>query len=69
VDSDYETDGAGLLTLVAGSALAGWDASKEYVVVYADRGGCPSRQKMSGTYQADPTTRLLEGTAPADRYS
>ena len=68
VESDYETDGAGLLTLVTGSALAGWDGDKEYVVVFADRGSCPAGQKGSGTFQADSTTRLLESTYSADMY-
>lgn len=69
VDSDYETDGAGLLTLVAGSALAGWVTGREYIVVPADRGDCISNQKLFNTFQASVRTRLLEGTYAADQYT
>lgn len=64
VASTYETDGAQLLTLVAGTTLASWDATQEYVVEPAHYADAVAAQHSRNAWQADATTRLL-GTADA----
>lgn len=61
VDSDYETDGAQILTLVAGTTMAGFDTAgaTEYVVVPADWDDASAAQQLAGTWQADATDEDL----------
>jgi len=70
--SDYETDGASVLTLEAGAGAAivaaGWDATKEHVVVFADYDEVVAGQVAKGTWQADETTELLNSADRAARY-
>jgi hypothetical protein len=66
VDSAYETDGAELLTLDAGTTLTGWDAAREYIVTYADWTQVQAGQKTEGTWQANATTNLLDSGSGND---
>lgn len=56
----YETDGAEILSLAAGTTLTSWDADREYIVTYADWDlPVVAAQELLGTWQADATTELL----------
>lgn len=68
VEEPYETDGANILTLEAAAAWAGWDATKEHIVVAADYGSATTDQKTRGTWQAAEGTMLLGGSDKAQRY-
>jgi hypothetical protein len=69
---DYEADGAQLLTLEAGAGAAmtalGWDPNKEHVIISADYADVTADQLERGTWQASPTSLLLDGTDYAQRY-
>jgi len=68
VDGAYETDGANILTLESGASWAGWDATKEHIVVAADYGTATTDQRTRGTWQAAEGTMLLGGSDKAQRY-
>lgn len=59
VASNYETDGAQILTLAGGTTMAGWDPDKEHRVVAADHDDINAAQRARGTHQASPTTHKL----------
>ena len=46
VAKDYEDDGTNILTLVNGTTLTGWDATKEYIVTPGDYDEVGSHQKI-----------------------
>jgi len=62
VTADFEAAGANLLSLGAG--LAGWDATKEYVVLCADFPDCTADQRTRNACQASEVTGLLSGQLP-----
>jgi hypothetical protein len=64
VNKAYEADGANLLTLDPAAVFAAWDADKEWFVVPADYDEVATAQKTTNAYQADATTRLIDGDAP-----
>ncbi len=68
VASAYETDGPNILTLDDDGVWAGWDATKEYVVLFADYGSATTDQKTRGIWQADDGTMKLSGGANAQGY-
>lgn len=68
VASAYETDGAQLLTLAAGTTLASWDATQEYVVEPAHYADAVAAQHSRNAWQADATTRLLGTADHAQRW-
>jgi hypothetical protein len=68
LDSDYETDGAGLLSFDSGVTLSGWDPDKEYFVVVAAYDNVIAAQKTRNTFQASPSTHLLNGADDADLW-
>ena len=69
---DYEADGAQLLTLPVGAGAAitaaGWDATKEHVVVFADYDEVVAGQLTEATFQADTSSMLLGGADFAQRW-
>jgi len=64
VDKAYEADGANLLTLDPATVFAAWDADKEWIVVPADYDEVAGTQKTTNAFQADATTRLIDGDPP-----
>jgi hypothetical protein len=66
VASDYETDGASVLTLDASTTLTGYSSSKEYAVEFADFGD--SSDYGQGTWMASGTTRAFTGGYRPGRY-
>jgi hypothetical protein len=63
----YETAGAGLLSLAAGTTLTGWDSDEEYIVTFDDWDTpVTDDQEDLGTWQADETTELLDSGGDND---
>lgn len=63
VSSDYETDGAQLLTL--DDAIPSWDNTKEYVVVFADYDdGIAATQDDRATYFAADASNMVDTDYP-----
>jgi hypothetical protein len=65
VDLDYETDGAGILTLET-ITLTGYDSNEEYFVTFADWTSIVTAQQSLGTWQADAQTTLLDSGSGND---
>ena len=65
VESDYETDGVRLLSLVNGTTLTGWNTANEYVVVPANYGDAATAQRVLHAYQGNAVTgKITTSVAP-----
>jgi len=64
-ESGYST---GSRELELEDAITGWDATKEYRIIFGDYGDTNAAQKLVGTWQADPDTELLGGADLAQYY-
>jgi hypothetical protein len=62
VASDYETDGARLLTLTG--AITGWDAARQWIVVFADYDeSITNTQDDRSVFISDDSTRMISNGA------
>jgi len=68
--SDYETDGAELLTLAPGTTLTAFDTTgnTKYIIVAADVDNVPAAQAQRNTFLAEDASKELDGEF-ANRYS
>lgn len=67
VASNYETDGAGLLSLSGTPTLTAWDAGKEYIITYADYSNCQTSQ-TTAAFLAAETSKLIAAGVKAKKW-